>query len=85
MRNPSPRDLRTRPPNAATCCCTIAACKASMSSGVLIATCLPQLGRADDVGHHDRERVCCAAPIRQGLPPICYSAADLPFKRRRRV
>ena len=37
---------------------------------VLIAPCLPQLGRADDVGHHDRERVRCAAPIRQGLPPL---------------
>ena len=48
--------------------------------GVLVATCLPQLGRADDVGHHDRERVCCAAPIRQGLPPLlllsCGSAVQ---------
>ena len=32
MRNPSPRDLRTRPPNAATWCCTIAACNPRMSS-----------------------------------------------------
>ena len=48
--------------------------------GVLVATCPSQLSRAHDVGHHDRERVSCAAPIRQGLPPLlllsCGSAVQ---------
>ena len=33
MRNPSPRDLHTRPPNAMTLSCTISACDPRMSSG----------------------------------------------------
>src|SRR4029453_8181411 len=32
IRNPSPKDLCTRPPKAATWCCTTAACEARMSS-----------------------------------------------------
>ena len=69
MRNPSPRDLRTRPPKAMTLSCTISACDPRMSSAIRVAARSPQRGRADDVGHHDREHLGCGAAIRQGLPP----------------
>ena len=66
--NPSPRDLCTRPPKAMTLSCTISACDPKMSSGFGSPR-SPQRGRADDVGHHDREHLGCGAAIRQGLPP----------------
>ena len=84
MRNPSPRDLRTRPPNAATWCCTIAACNARMSS----ASWSPRARRSSVEPTTSVIMIVSAfaARLRSGKDclPCCYSAADLPFKLRRR-
>ena len=69
MRNPSPMDLRTLATERRHLLVHDRRQQCQDVIGVQVATGPPQRGRADDVGHHDRERRGRTAAIRQGLPP----------------
>jgi hypothetical protein len=58
------------PPNVLTSSCTGRGLEAQNVIGIPVAPRSAQCGRADNIGHHDRERIGRPATIRQRLPPM---------------